>query len=35
VAFHARTLHRALLSLVQNAADARPQGGTITVDDGR
>jgi PAS domain S-box-containing protein len=29
--FHASTLRRALLNLVQNAAEAMPQGGTITL----
>jgi PAS domain S-box-containing protein len=31
VAFHASTLRRALLNLVQNAAEAMPQGGAITL----
>jgi signal transduction histidine kinase len=31
VAFHASTLRRAFLNLVQNAIDALPQGGTVTL----
>jgi signal transduction histidine kinase len=31
VAFHASTLRRALLNLVQNTAEVMPQGGMVTL----
>ena len=35
VAVHANTLRRALLNLVQNALEAMPQGGTLTLQGRR